>query len=152
MSYELLTIDPAFYIQQRKDNSFKLASLRQIDDVLSVVSYRLKITQNFSPKENTVLNLLEKTISNFTQDEEVKKSPTFRVRIYQAVSRILLQRHDYPNLEIYLLKTFQEFSQNNLFGKSNHEIKLQMLQQSEPKSGNNRSIDGKILNENPYKV
>jgi hypothetical protein len=27
-----------------------------------------------------------------------------------------------------------------------------MLQLSEPKSGNNRSIDGKILNENPYKV
>ena len=32
------------------------------------------------------------------------------------------------------------------------EVKLQMLQLSEPKSGNNRSIDGKILNENPYKV
>jgi tetratricopeptide (TPR) repeat protein len=127
LSYELLTIDPAYYIELRKENSSQLFNLRQIDDVLSVVSYRLKVTQNFSPKENNVLDLLEKTISNFAQDEELKKSPTFRIRIYQAVSRILLQRHDYPNLEVYLLKTYQEFTSDSLFNKSNHEIKLQML-------------------------
>ncbi|MBX7181941.1 MAG: hypothetical protein K1X82_07500 [Bacteroidia bacterium] len=127
LSYELLTIDPEAYIHLRKENSAKLANLRQIDDVLSVVSYRLKLTQNFSPKENSVLDLLEKTISNFTQSDDVKKSPAFRLRIYQAVSRILLQRHDYPNLEQYLLQTYQEFSSDNLFTKANHEVKLQML-------------------------
>ncbi len=127
LSYEVLSIDPEEYIRLRKENSMNLARLRQIDDVLSVLSYRLKITQNFSPKENPVAEMLEKTIENFAQDAELKMSPALRFRVYQAVSRILLQRHDYVNLEGYLLKIYGEFTAENLFSRNNHETKLQVL-------------------------
>ncbi|MBL4623712.1 MAG: hypothetical protein JKY42_00995, partial [Flavobacteriales bacterium] len=56
-----------------------------------------------------------------------KESPHLRFRIYHAVSRILLQQHDYTSLEEYLLLTLDEFSSENLFTKNNHDTKLQML-------------------------
>jgi hypothetical protein len=43
------------------------------------------------------------------------------------VSQILLQRRDYKSLETYLLKTYKQFTKENLFNKSNHNTKLQML-------------------------
>jgi tetratricopeptide (TPR) repeat protein len=50
-----------------------------------------------------------------------------RFTIYQAVSQILLQQHDYPNLEDYLRVTYADFEREKLFNKSNHQTKLQML-------------------------
>ena len=47
LSHTLLNIDPETYITLRKENSLALARIRQLDDVLAVVSYRLKVTQNF---------------------------------------------------------------------------------------------------------
>jgi tetratricopeptide (TPR) repeat protein len=127
LSYEILSIDPEIYISLRKENTKNLSRLREIDDVLSVLSYRLKLTQNFSPKENSVAEMLEKTIQSFSKDLDLKSSPALRIRICQAVSRILLQRHDYQNLEHYLLQTYQEFLGDNLFNRNNHETKLQFL-------------------------
>ena len=50
-----------------------------------------------------------------------------RLKIYRAVSQILLQRHEYIALEEYLEKTYSDFNKEKLFNKSNHESKLQML-------------------------
>jgi tetratricopeptide (TPR) repeat protein len=127
LSHEILDINPETYITHRQDNQEKIRQLRSIDDVVAVLSYRLKITQNFSRSDQSVLKLLQKTVDDFLHDPEIRNSPKFRFRIYTAVSQILLQNRDYPALEEYLLKTYKEFSRLGLFSKSNHDTKLQML-------------------------
>lgn len=127
LSHELVSINPETYIRLRKENSQRLSELRQIDDVLAAVKYKLKITQNFSPGENPVVEMLSKTVDDFSHDSELKKSPALRFKIYQAVSQVLLQRHDYKNLEDYLVTTYNRFTREKLFNRANHDTKLQML-------------------------
>ena len=73
------------------------------------------------------MDMLQDTVDQLSDSGRLKESPALRFRIYQAVSQILLQQHDYRNLEDYLLKTFDEFSSETLFTRSNHQTKLQML-------------------------
>jgi tetratricopeptide (TPR) repeat protein len=127
LSHELLDINPETYITLRQENQVKIRQLRSIDDVVAVLSYRLKITQNFARSDQSVLELLQRTVDDFLHDPEIRKSPKFRFRIYTAVSQILLQNRDYVALEEYLTKTYREFTRLELFSKTNHDIKLQML-------------------------
>ncbi|MEP7169476.1 MAG: hypothetical protein ABI855_08925 [Bacteroidota bacterium] len=127
LSHEKISINPEFYITKRKENQTQINQLRAIDDILAAVSYRLKITQNFAAEENPILPLLQKTVNDFSQDKELKKSHTLRFKLYHAVSQILLQKRDYKALEDYLLTIYREFNKEKLFTKTNHDTRLQML-------------------------
>lgn len=127
LSHESLQVDPQKFIDKRKENRQRLEDIRAIDDLLAVVTYRLKTTQNFAPDRNPLLDLLKKTTDDFIKDRDLKNSPQLRFRIYRAVSQVLLQRHEYKPLEQYLLATYKEFEKENLFNRSNHDTKLQML-------------------------
>lgn len=127
LSQEMVSIDPETYILKRKENESRLKSIRQIDDILATVKYKLKITQNFSPVDNPVVDMLQETVQKLSDNKELKGSSALRFKIYQAVSQILLQQHDYPNLEAYLRVTYSDFESEKLFNRSNHQIKLQML-------------------------
>ncbi len=127
LSHEKTSVNPETYIKKRKQNREHIDTLRAIDDVLAAVSYRLKITQNFSSEENPVLPLLQKTVNDFSKDKNLIRSHKLRFRLFHAVSQILLQRRDYRALEEYLLTIYHEFNSEKLFSKSNHDTKLQML-------------------------
>ena len=127
LSQDAVWKNPEDFILKRKENMERLRSLRQIDDVLAVVTYRLKLSQNISKGDDHVLDVLSKTIEEFSSNKDIKESPTLRFKIYTAVCQILIQKHDYISLEKYLLKTYSEFKNENLFSKTNHETKLQML-------------------------
>lgn len=127
LSHETLSIDPEVYINKRSEIRKDLNRLRQIDDALALLIYRIKRSQNLSQKQDDVIQLLQNIIDDFSLDEGLKSNPVLRFRIYHAVSRILLQEHNYPALETYLLSTMEEFTREQLFNKNNHETKLQML-------------------------
>ncbi len=127
LSHEILDINPEDYIQRRKDNRQKLNRLQEIDDVLAVVIYQVKVSQNFGKGNERINELLSKTVNTYANSTEVKNSPLLRFKIYDSVSRILLQQHNFKALEKYLLKTYAEFEKEELFTKSNHDTKLQML-------------------------
>jgi hypothetical protein len=127
LSHELVVINPEMYIEKRKKNQEHIYQLRVIDDILALVSYKMKITQNFSADKNPVIPLLQRTLNKISQDKQLKKSPKLRFKIYDAVSRILLQKREYKALEDYLLGMYNEFEGEELFNRSNHDTKLQML-------------------------
>ncbi len=127
LSHDDSSINVEDCIKKRKSNNERRIRLHEIDDVLAVLNYRLKSAQNFSGSNEPVIKLLEKTIEDFSQSSKEKPSAKFKVKIYQAVSRILLQRHDFRALEEYLIYTFSEFENEKLFNKNTHEVKLQML-------------------------
>lgn len=127
LSHETLEINPEEYIQKRKANRSKLNKVQEIDDILAALIYRIKVSQNYAKQNTEILRLLQKTVNDFAKSKEVKNSPVLRFKIYQSVSRILLQQQDYKSLEKYLLKTYIEFTKEKLFNRSNHDTKLQML-------------------------
>lgn len=127
LSHEKVDLNPEAFIQKRKENNQKLQSLRQIEDVLAAASYRVKVSQNFGGDENPILELLEKTTYDFTQDKKTLNSPKLQLSLYSAVSQVLLQKRDYKTLEKYLLTTYRKFSKSRLFNRENHGQKLQML-------------------------
>ncbi len=86
LSNETVDINPEKYIQLRKANREALIKINSIDDVLAAVTYRVKVSQNFT-SDNTILHLLQKTINEFAMDDDIKKIPKLRFRIYQAVSQ-----------------------------------------------------------------
>jgi hypothetical protein len=127
LSHELVTINPEKFIELRKKNLEQIYQLRVIDDILALVTYKMKVTQNFSSNANPVLPLLQKTLNKVSKDKELIQNSKLRFKIYDAVSRILLEKREYKALEEYLLKTFEEFETEKLFNRNNHDTKLQML-------------------------
>lgn len=128
LSQEAIEINPENYVKQKKENRLRVMKVQQIDDILAVLMYRIRTSQLFSgKKDKKILSVLQKTVDEFSNDKELKRSPALRFRIYHALSRILLQREDFESLEEYLVKTYKEFTRDKLFSRSNHDTKLQML-------------------------
>jgi hypothetical protein len=127
LSHESIEFNPIEYIEKRKENHKSLHALQEIDDVLAALIYKVKISQNFSTHNYKFTEVLQKTINDYVNSDEVKKSAKLRFKIYHSISRILLQKNDFKSLEEYLLKTYYDFLAEKLFNKSNHETKLQML-------------------------
>lgn len=126
LSHDMISIDVENYIVKKKLNNDRLRRIHEIDDLLAAVMFRIRSAQNFSGKNAAIVDLLEKTVNEYTQTENLEISDKLRIKIYQAVSRVLLQKHDYVALEEYLLHTFNEFKKKKVFNKSTHDIKLQM--------------------------
>ena len=127
LSFEITEINPENFIQKRKKNRAMINRLREIDNILAVVTYRIKVTQNYSTADTTILELLETTVKEFAAEEDIRESPQLRLRMYEAVSKLLLQQRNYAAMEEYLLNTYREFQQDKLFNKSTHYTKLEML-------------------------
>jgi hypothetical protein len=127
LSQESVEFNPIEFIEKRKLNHKSLHILQEIDDLLAALVYRIKISQNYSTHNYQFTEVLNKTISDFIGNEEVKKSTKIQFKVYHSISRILLQHRDYVSLEEYLKLTYRDFSKRGLFNKSNHETKLQML-------------------------
>ena len=127
LSYDMVSIDVEEYIAKQKENKTKLDQVQEIDQILAAASYRIKTVQNFSGKNDAVLNVLEKVVKEFAKNKDIPKSPKFRFKVYLTISRILLQKHDFAALEEYLLHTYKKFSKDKIFNKTNHEHKLMML-------------------------
>ncbi|MCB9361574.1 MAG: hypothetical protein H6587_11090 [Flavobacteriales bacterium] len=127
LSHESIEFNPIEYIEKRKENHKSLHALQEIDDVLAALIYKVKISQNFSTHNYKFTEVLQRTINDYVNSDEVKKSAKLRFKIYHSISRILLQQSDFKSLEEYLLKTYYDFLAEKLFNKLNHETKLQML-------------------------
>lgn len=127
LSHEQVSVNPEEYIKRRRENLERIHQVRAIDDLLAAVSYRMRVTQNFGSGKNPVMPLLEKIVNEYAHDPALLRNPQVRFRLYEAVTRILLQKRDYPALEEYLLGTWKEFNETKLFNRGNHDAKLQML-------------------------
>ncbi|MEM6264108.1 MAG: hypothetical protein AAGI38_16455 [Bacteroidota bacterium] len=122
-----LSFDPAPHIRRQQENRKKLDALNAIDDLLAILNYRIKMSPNTQMADTSLLNLLQEVIDEHTADPELVQTPAFRIKIYEAVSKLLLQREDYQTLEIYLTGTYEEFEATGVFSEKNHRTRLRML-------------------------
>jgi hypothetical protein len=127
LSGDLTEINPEAYILKRKENAVKLNKIRETDQVLAAVTYRLKLSQNYGKRDVGLLKLLDNTIKEYAQDESIRHSKIFQTRIFRAVSQTLIQNHNFIELEKFMLSTYNKFLSEKWFDKTNHETKIQML-------------------------
>ena len=127
LSYDRISININTYTLLKIENKKKLDLSQEIDIALYSVMYTIKTTQNFSNNRDINLKKLENIINTITSKSDISKSPSFRIRLFEAISRMLLQENDFLALEKYLKKTYKDFLKQNVFNKSNHEKKLMML-------------------------
>jgi hypothetical protein len=123
----MVSVNVEEYIEKKRNNNEQLSWDQEIDLLLAAILYEIKTAQNFSKNDESVNEILQKTLANFSKNKKIPKSPKFRIKVYQMVSRILLQQHDFDALEDYLILTYKEFTKDKIFNKSNHEQKLTIL-------------------------
>jgi hypothetical protein len=126
-SQETLEINPTEYIKKRRVNREQLNQLQEIDDVLAEVVYKVRTTQNFTGQDYRIIETLRKRVNEFSKQKTSRNSILLRFKIYQSLSRILLQKQDFVVLEKYLEQTFEEFTKEGLFSRNKHDTKLQLL-------------------------
>jgi hypothetical protein len=127
LSHQVVYINPEEFIQRRKANQAELQQIRELDDILAAASYRLKVSQTYTGSGDDVIRVLEQTVSEFVVNEQAVKNPSFRIKMFQAVSRVLLDRRDYESLATVAKENYESFEKDGIFSRGKHEIKLQML-------------------------
>ena len=127
LSRETLDKNPTELIEKRKMNRQELSKISELDDLLALLMFKIKASQNYATKSDNILDLLSETIKVHSSEAALRSSPIVRFKMYHGVSRILLQNQDFLSLETYLSETLNEFEQDQLFNKRNHDTKLQML-------------------------
>ena len=91
LSYDMVSVNVEEYIEKKRANNEQLSWNQEIDLLLAAVLYKIKTAQNFSKNDESVNEILQKTLDNFSKNKKIPKSPKFRIKVYQVVSRILLQ-------------------------------------------------------------
>lgn len=127
LSNQLPGIDPTPFILRRKENQEHLQRIRQLDDILAAARHRATIAQTYGETADNLITLLATTVKEFSDDLTIRQSPVLRTKLFQAISRILLDKRDYVTLESYVRSVYYEFLTEGLFSKHNHEVKLQMI-------------------------
>ena len=127
LSYDMVSINVEEYIEKKRGNNERLNWYQEMDLLLAAIMNKIKTAQNFSKNDESINEILQKTLDNFSKNKKIPKSPKFRIKVFQLVSRVLLQQHDFDALEEYLLHTYREFTKDKVLTKSNHEQKLTML-------------------------
>lgn len=127
LSYELISIDIKEYIKKKTENKKRLDLSQEIDVTLYSVMHSIKKTQNFSNSTEKSSKALNNIINSITSHKKISKSPRFRIKLFEAISRSLLQKNHFVSLEEYLKKTYKSFIEDKVFNKENHEQKLIML-------------------------
>lgn len=127
ISSELPSMNPEAFIEKRQANAEKLNKLREMDQVLAAVVYRIKLSQAKGGGDENTLQLLDTITRKYSADRSLDQSKVFQTKIYRAVSQVLLQRHNYKELERFMVSIYQKFNKAKWFDKNNHDTKLQML-------------------------
>ena len=127
LSHELISIDVDYYIEQKRKNIKTLSEIDEIDLLLTKIMYDVKTKQNFSNSNISIVQLLKSKYNKISRDNNLLKSSRFRIKLFNMYSRLLLQKRDYNSLEIFVIKSYDEFEIDKLFDRSNHNDKLTML-------------------------
>ena len=127
LSTEIISINPEEYVARQTENALQLNRMRQMDQVLAVLNYRLKVTQNFQKGNETLLKLVDKTVKDFGKDKTISQNRNFQIKIYRAISQAMVQKRRFKELETFMLKTYADFEAKGWFDKETHDVHLQML-------------------------
>ena len=127
LSFHLTEINPSAYGALRRSNMQLVSALRELDDYLADVSYRLKLTQNFGAADKKLLRSLSEKAKEIAARTTSQYSKNLQTRIYRALGQVFIQQHNYAELEELVKSSYALFESEQWFNRDNHDLKLQML-------------------------
>ena len=127
LSHELISIDVDKYIELKRENILILSEIDEVDLLLAKIMYDIKTKQNFGKSDINLSKLIKTKYSKISKNKKLVNSPRFRMRLFKMYSRLLLQERDYKSLEKFLIESYNEFEEDKLFNRSNHNEKLSLL-------------------------
>jgi len=127
LSHELISIDVDKYIALKKENILILSEIDDVDLLLAKVMYDIKTKQNFGKADLSLYKIVKSKYSMIAKDKKLVNSTRFRMRLFKMYSRLLLQKRDYTSLEYFLIESYNEFADDKLYNRSNHNEKLTLL-------------------------
>ena len=127
LSHELISIDVDKYIELKSENILILYEIDKVDLLLAKVMYDIKIKQNFGKADLSLFKIVKSKYIKIVKDKKLVNSARFKMRLFKMYSRLLLQERDYKSLEKFLIESYNEFEEDKLFNRSNHNEKLSLL-------------------------
>ena len=127
LSHELISIEVNKYIELKRENILILSEIDEVDLLLAKIMYDIKTKQNFGKSDINLSKLIKTKYSKISKNKKSVNSPRFRMRLFKMYSRLLLQERDYKSLEKFLIESYNEFEEDKLFNRSNHNEKLTLL-------------------------
>ena len=127
LSHELISVDVDKYIALKKDNILILSEIDNVDLLLAKVMYDIKTKQNFGKADLSLYKIVKSKYIKIAKDKKLVNSARFRIRLFKMYSRLLLQERDYKLLENFLIESYNDFEEDHLFSRSNHNEKLTLL-------------------------
>ena len=127
ISHELLSVDVDHYIELKRNNIKILSEIDEMDLLLAKIMYDIKTKQNFGKSDGSLVKLIKTKYAKISKEKNLVNSPRFRIRLFKMYSRLLLQERDYKSLEKFLIESYNDFSKDKLFNRSNHNEKLTLL-------------------------
>ena len=70
LSYDMVSVNVEEYIEKKRANNEQLSWNQEIDLLLAAVLYKIKTAQNFSKNDESVNEILQKTLDNFSKNKE----------------------------------------------------------------------------------
>ena len=82
LSANMIEIEPSIYIEKRGKNALIVANLRELDDLLATLSYRLKVSQNFGSQDKGLLKQLQGKVREISKRTTSGFGKNLEARIY----------------------------------------------------------------------
>ena len=119
-------INPLPFIEKQRQNSHKYSIVRQANQAISAINYKLKKT-NFSGKERAISKTLKRILDDLSIANEVYQLPKVKLKIHECVRNSILQSKDFQLLEKYLIDSLKEFEKDKVFAKVTQVEKILLV-------------------------
>jgi len=115
--------DPTIYVDRQAHYHQMMSSLSQLDHLLMMINYKIAKT-NFLSENQNLVQQLEEMSKTLLLDEAFRNSVEVKLKIYQSIRNVLLQKKDFEALAEYLMHSYHDFEQHKIYSKKNHETKI----------------------------
>jgi tetratricopeptide (TPR) repeat protein len=118
--------NPETIINESVQNRKKIIAIQELDEVLILLGYKLAMSQQTARKSEESSKHLKQILDRYRNDSFYYSDPSFRLRMIEGVSQLLLEQHAYAALAEYLGTQLADAEKLHLFGKQNHEVKCKL--------------------------
>ncbi|GAB4414097.1 MAG: hypothetical protein OHK0039_21630 [Bacteroidia bacterium] len=114
-------------IARRRENLKKIDILRNTSEVLALITHQLS-RRNYarSKRSQSVIETLEQIREGLEEQQDIFHSTSGKIMIMKSVASILIQKSAYEELADYARAMLDDFTENKLFSKDNHAIRLML--------------------------
>ncbi|MFN5371079.1 MAG: hypothetical protein ACK5B6_06400, partial [Bacteroidia bacterium] len=127
LTREIPELNPSALIEERVALRKKQIALKELEEVLVLLGYQLRLSQQTGRSTLKYNETLEQILERYRDDSFYLSDSTFRLRVIEGVSQLFLEQHAFAAMASYLSQQIPLAVQANLFMRQNHELKCKLL-------------------------